>query len=193
MAAKAASRVKSGQEEELFFIAIIPDEPLRGRIMAIKQAMETTYKTRAALRSPPHITLHMPFRWPTGKIARLTTALHELTDNTSPFDVVLDGFGAFVPRVIFIKVAENEALNNLKAQVSKVSLQQWKLFERVDTRPFQPHITLAFRDLNKVRFSLAWEEYRQQEFQELFKANKLTLLKHNGNFWDEYMGFSFNS
>ena len=191
MAAKSPSRIKSGREEDLYFIAIIPDEPLKSRVTVIKKQLEAKYKTRAALRSPPHITLHMPFRWQAARVNRLSTVLEELSGQITPFLIELNGFEAFPPRVIFLKVAENEVLNNLKKQISKVSLQQWKLFERVDTRPFHPHITIVFRDLNKTRFAQAWAEVKDQEFNDRFVAGRLTLLKHNGKFWEEHLGFPF--
>ena len=192
MAHKLSSKQNAGNAEDLYFIAVIPEEPLKARVTAIKKDLEVKYNTRAALKSPPHITLHMPFRWKFKKIDRLTTVLQDLADDFSSFSVELNGFGAFEPRVIFLKVAENDKLHELKHQINEASLKQWKLFERVDTRPFHPHMTVAFRDLNKSRFSLAWAEYKDKEFQAQFEAKKLTLLKHNGKFWEEFMDFALS-
>ena len=44
-----------------YFIAIIPPEPIHDQIVNIKKDISTKHNTYAALKSPPHITLHMPF------------------------------------------------------------------------------------------------------------------------------------
>jgi hypothetical protein len=45
----------------LYFIAHVPEEPVFADLMALKTAVRDLYGSKAALRSPPHITLHMPF------------------------------------------------------------------------------------------------------------------------------------
>ena len=50
--------------KSLYFIAIVPEEPLLGRINTIKAEVAQKYKTKASLKSPAHITLFPPFMWP---------------------------------------------------------------------------------------------------------------------------------
>ena len=182
--------MKLRQTDDLYFVAIIPREPLKARVTGIKKELEAQFNTKAALKSPPHITLHMPFRWKSKKIDQITTTLQELAVQTQAFYVELKDFAAFPPRVIYLNVTENISLNNLKSRVSQLSLQKWKLFDRIDSRPFHPHMTVAFRDLKKPDFERAWSVYKTRTFEEQFLADEITLLKHNGKFWEEFMGFS---
>ena len=177
------------QATDLYFVAIIPGEPLKTQITGIKQEFVETYGSKAALRSPPHITLHMPFRIKPSKVDKITEGLSELAQETTPFEVCIHGFGAFPPRVIYLQIEESEPLQTMKQRMNSISLQQWKLFDRVDTRPFHPHITVAFRDLRKPAFQDAWATYETKSFNAEFEATALTLLKHNGKFWDEFITF----
>lgn len=180
------------QAADLYFVAIIPDEPLKSEIQSIKQDFVARFNSRAALRSPPHITLHMPFRAKATKLERLVKSLTDLANQTLPFEIALEGFGAFPPRAIFIEPKQNDDLYELKSKMNRISLQDWKLFDRVDTRPFYPHITVAFRDLRKPVFEEAWKIYEHKVFQHTFEAISLTLLKHNGKNWDEFQTFPLN-
>ena len=177
------------QVVDLYFVAIIPDEPLRSKIQSIKQDFVEQFNSRAALRSPPHITLHMPFRAKPAKLELLTQSLSNLALETPAFEIELEGFGAFPPRSIFIVPKQNDALFEIKVKLNRISLQDWKLFDRVDTRPFYPHITVAFRDLRKPAFEEAWKAYEHKIFQRKFEALSLTLLKHNGKNWEEFQTF----
>ena len=43
--------------------------------MNIKQEFANRFNSKAALRSPPHITLHMPFKWKEEKEVKLIDVL----------------------------------------------------------------------------------------------------------------------
>ena len=62
---KASIRVKNilPQGASRYFIAIIPPSPILEEVQEIKNYFKDKYESRAALNSPPHITLHMPFFW----------------------------------------------------------------------------------------------------------------------------------
>lgn len=174
-----------------YFLAIIPPEPVASEVTAIKESFIEKYNSIAALKSPPHITLHMPFQWKGRKEERLFSVLAQ-TSSFKPFSVELDGFGAFPPRTIFIQpkaCAELEAMNMELLQATK---RQLNLFHAVHIGGFHPHMTVAFRDLRKPMFYKAWKEFEEREFNASFEVNSFWLLKHNGKTWDAYKEFSFN-
>ena len=51
------------ESENRFFIAIIPPEPVYTEALNWKHFFAEHYQSKAALKSPPHNTLHMPFVW----------------------------------------------------------------------------------------------------------------------------------
>ena len=95
-------------EKNKYFIALIPPDPLQSEIGEIKQLFHTDYGSKGALRSPAHITLHMPFLWKQKKEDKLIDLLVRATKETS-FDLILNGFGCFVPRTVAKPKSDNFA------------------------------------------------------------------------------------
>ena len=56
-------------------------------------------------------------------------------------------------------------------------------------RSFRPHMTVAFRDLNKKMFREAWTHFSELQYQREFVAEQICLLQHNGKHWDERANF----
>ncbi|HTF21748.1 MAG TPA: 2'-5' RNA ligase family protein [Chryseolinea sp.] len=172
------------REEQKYFIALIPPEPLFSEIHQLKCHFREVYGARAALRSPPHITLHMPFFWPAHKEQRLVDALGEFAVAKTPIDVRLDNFSCFPPRVIYVAVRENKEMTDLQRELHRFCRMNLNLFNaNYQDRPFHPHITLAFQDLRKSAFDTAWKEFENRELAGTFLVEAISLLKHNGKEW----------
>ncbi len=174
----------------LYFIAIVPNEPLQGRLMGWKEWIYKETGSMGALRSPAHITLHMPFKWKLKKEDLLISSLQNLISSISGFQVSLINFNSFEPRVIYVDVEKNEQLTSLKDEVSSLSRKTLKLDLPKDLRGFNPHITIGFRDLKKPQFYKAWEQLKTKMFEDSFNVNSIALLKHNGKKWEVYKSFS---
>lgn len=172
------------KNEGLFFIAIIPPEDLQNEITQFKLEIAERFGSRHALNAPPHITLHMPFRWRADKVDRLTKAVAEISASIEPFEVGLSGFDFFEPRVVFISVEENETLNNLQKQVVDLCRKELKLDNaNYRNQPFHPHITIGFRDLKKAMFYEVKEHYKGKIFNAHFFVKEVHLLKHDAKSW----------
>lgn len=179
------------KSENLYFIAIIPPEPLYAEALALKQLFRDQYKSKAALNSPPHITLHMPFKWKGSKEAGLISSLETFTAKQKPVNVTLTGFGAFEPRVVFIDVKKDEALSELQKNLKRFCKTELNLFN-ADYKEFayHPHLTLAFRDLKKAEFYKAWEEFKAKTVEATFRVDSIALLKHDEKEWKELKSLS---
>ena len=101
----------------LYFIAIIPPSPIFEQASGLKNHFKQQYQSKAALNSPPHITLHMPFEWKVKKEEELVSKLSLFSKSKDTFELELKNFGCFAPRVIFINVIEN----NLSSETSSSS------------------------------------------------------------------------
>jgi len=178
-------------QDPLYFIAIVPPDPIADAVKAVKEDMAVRFSSKAALRSPAHITLHMPFRWPDKKLENLHFVLNNLAESTVPIPIQLNQFGAFVPRVIYVAVEENLLLEQLQKNLLRVSRQQLGIFNGdYKDRAFHPHMTVAFRDLKPRNFKLAWEEYESKPFSFNFTCDAISLLKHDGKEWRVYKSFA---
>ena len=179
--------------DEKYFIGVIPPEPLFGAIQGLKNHFKEAYGAKAALRSPAHITLHMPFLWPVKKEQRLTETLGQFAIAQKPLGLTLNNFSCFPPRVIFVDVAKSDELEQLQRTLHRHCKQNLNLFNaNYQDRPFHPHITLAFRDLRKDAFELAWKEFMNRELTGSFIVNTISLMKHNGSVWERFAELPFS-
>lgn len=181
----------SGNREKQYFIAIIPPSPVYEEAFGLKHYFREKYNSKASLNSPPHITLHMPFRWKEEKEGDLIAALSGFDPELRPFDLVLNDFDSFPPRVIFINVVENEHLALLQKRMRRFCKTRLNLFNAdYKDQAFHPHLTLAFRDLKKNMFREAWEEFSVRKFSASYLVREFHLLKHNGKEWEPLAAFS---
>ena len=178
---------------DLYFIALIPGSELRERICAVKERMKADYNAVHALKSPAHITLQIPFKRSSTDEGRLAEALRTFATTEKPFTVDLNGYGAFAPRVIFIKIVEPGPITGLHSRLKKVLLEELHFHHDEVMKSVQPHITVATRDLTKQSFSEAWAEFEEEEFSASFVADSIFLLKHNGRWWDIMEEFPFSN
>ncbi|MDJ0615495.1 MAG: 2'-5' RNA ligase family protein [Calothrix sp. MO_192.B10] len=168
----------------LFFIALLPPQHIQDCANQIKQQFADYYDSRHAQKSPPHITLQPPFEWQDDNLAVLEACLQEFVVSQAAVPITLSGFGAFIPRVIYIHVEKSPELLTLQTDLMAHMESQLGIVDKVSkTRPFAPHMTVAFRDLTKQNFKAAWPQYQHRQLYFEFAAAELTLLRHNNKRW----------
>lgn len=175
-----------------YFIAIVPPPPIFDEAWELKNYFKDKYHSKASLNSPPHITIHVPFLWNKNEETELIRALALFANGNKSIQLVLSGFGAFAPSVIFISVAPNEELDKFQGALEKFCSEELNLVD--DSRgeqKFCPHLTLAFRDLEKNQFDLAWREFKDRKFAMSFAFDGFDLLKHDSGAWRSLHHFHF--
>jgi len=181
-------------QKHRFFIALLPPQPIQDYANEIKQYFAEHYASRAAQKSPPHITLQAPFEWSMDEIDTLKQSLSEFAIAQTPIPISLSGFSAFVPRVIYINVLRTAALLDLhQALLTHMEAALGIADPKAKQRPFAPHMTVAFRDLSKQNFRAAWPEFQHRSLEFEFVASHLTLLLHDGHRWNAYANFSLGT
>lgn len=176
----------------LYFIAITPDKQISKEVTALKNYISSKYFSKAALTSPPHITLFPPFKWDEQNEHLIIISLGSFVMNKKSFNFMLNCFGCFKPRVIFVKPGVSEELNNLQKDLLLHLKTTIDLYDQQNERPYHPHMTIATRDLQKKYFYEAWEEFKNKNFSVEFNVCSITLLKHNGKYWNIYKVFNFS-
>ena len=171
-----------------YFIAIVIPEPLCSQIEAIKQNLFTEHGLKGALRSPSHITLHRPFEWKEEKEQVLIEKISGFKFE-SGFSVSLKDFASFEPRVIYVNVLKNEALEELHQKLKSFAQKELQLLNEInDLRGFHPHVTVAFRDLKKPKFYELQKLFESTQLQGDFNYTGFSLLKLEKR-WEEIKSF----
>ena len=176
----------------LYFIALLPPQEIQDFATGIKQYFADNYDSKHAFKSPPHITLQPPFEWDSSQIIELEDCLEKFVIGRSSIPIILDGYNAFAPRVIYIDVVQSADLMNLQFELMSNLETNLGIVDKVGkSRGFTPHITVAFKDLKKSQFKAAWNEFENKELHFEFTASKLTLLKHEEKKWNISKEFDF--
>jgi len=176
----------------LYFIAIIPPSPIYDEALELKYYFKSKYNSKASLNSPPHVTLHMPFQWKEEKQNVLIEKLNRFTEKQNSFDLNFLNFNCFPPRVIYTDVVKNEKLEILQNELHRFCKRELNIFNaNYKEHAYHPHLTLAFRDLKKQNFIIAWDEFKERKFEATFNVSVVTLLKHDGKKWNALLEFPF--
>lgn len=174
--------------ENLYFIAIIPPKEICDDIIALQLDFAHHYKTKAALKVIPHITLKTPFKLPASGHAGLKQWFEQLFIDSDPFRVELKDFDAFPNKfkpVVYVNPIMNTALYSLHKEIIRSFRISYPELKIIDTElKFKPHITIAYRDLMPDKFLEAWNIYQTREFRAAFDVSSFHLLQHNGKAWN---------
>lgn len=171
--------------EKLFFIALLPPQNVQQEATKIKEYFAKVYKSRAALKLPAHVTLQPPFKWNLEDLPLLEGCLQKFAETQSSVPMILDGFGSFRQRVIYINVIKNSELITIHQELLAHLEESLNIVDEIEKcRQFSPHLTVAYRDLTRDNFRKAWAEFESQKFYFEFAISKITLLIHNGKQWE---------
>ncbi|PSL33211.1 2'-5' RNA ligase family protein [Chitinophaga ginsengisoli] len=181
-------RIKPPKEEsKIYFIALLPNAEIGKEIIRLKQEFAEKYDARRALRVLPHITMQVPFTASPSLEKTLCPGLTAFAAAMQPFEIKLSGFGGFSftkRKVLYINVEKNDGIVYLHQQMMEFLRKEFAFSPMLARYGFNPHISLAFRDLSDLEFELAMEEYRHRPFVASFQVRNLYLLRHNGTSWE---------
>jgi 2'-5' RNA ligase len=172
--------------KSLYFIAILPPEEIAAEVTKWKEYMRDHFESSRALKSPAHITLFAPFWMAATDEKELEACVAKVAEKHRLFRLDLNGFKAFPPRVIYIAPEYSYPLDELqgdvRSNVNAFLLERIKDFEP-DKHSFNPHMTIAYRDLTKENFMRAWPEFENRPFHASFIVNHVYLLRHDRQKW----------
>jgi len=177
----------------MYFIALIAPGEVNEAISKWKGLMKERFNCSVALRSPAHITLIPPFWMDEVHQAKLETALDEFSRQERKFPIELRDFAAFRPHVIYVTVSANEELLQVRARLEEFLIASQMFPIKRDNRPFEPHVTIATRDLHKKSFREAWMIFKEEKYHASWEAGSIGLLKHNQKNWDVIFTSQFKS
>lgn len=182
------------REESLYFIALIPPDPILEKFWNLKQDAFERFGCKAALNSPPHITLHMPFRYRLDREAELLACLAQFSEKQTMLEVETLGWATFPPKVLYIEVQKSEPLTQMQANLHRtMKVDLGRFNSNYKDQVFHPHITIAFRDLRKRLLVEAFHHFSKIDVEAKWISENMSLLKHNGSHWEIGYLFKFKT
>lgn len=166
-----------------YFVGLLPPPTLEAQFELLKLEIAEQYQVKYALQSPAHVTLKMPFRYKEGKEKELALRLTTFLEKQSPFFLRLSGIGYFGRRNIHQQVAPAEALLNLQTSLRSFCKRALHLVEELSDRNFQPHLTLAYKDLKPTHFKELLAFAQKNAVCGEFLVDKVYLLKKVEGRW----------
>ena len=168
----------------MFFVAIICPPSVDKKVLQYKRLMKEQFGCIVALKSPAHITLIPPFWLEDEREKALVDTLQLFSSDIDTLKIHLNGFSHFGKRVLFVKVNENPALEEVKKQVENHFIKVFNDVFKKGDRTFHPHVTIANRDIKPSDFLTAWQYFSQKEFNEIFPGITISLLKLSSGQWN---------
>ncbi|MCS3796221.1 RNA 2',3'-cyclic phosphodiesterase [Niastella sp. OAS944] len=175
-----------------YFMAIVAPDEINQQVLEWKHYMLQHFNCKVALRSPAHVTLIPPFNMPDTMQHELEEVLLEFAQEQLSFPIHLKNFAAFKPRVLYVHVQPNTHLSDLQARL-ETYLMNINFPIKREERAFHPHVTIANRDLQKHDFPRAWQYFQQLQYEVIFPANTISLLRHNGEIWEVANSFPLSN
>ncbi|MFI5263284.1 MAG: 2'-5' RNA ligase family protein [Candidatus Kapaibacterium sp.] len=171
-------------KQNLYFVAIIPPEPIYSEIKEFQQYMADKYRSKEALRRPSHVTLIPPFQTSEVQEEGIMNFITNFSSKQAPFELAIDGFGSFTVGVIYAAFVENERLKKMQKELILSFNKKFRVEGGKDTgRKFNPHMTVAFKDLSPIVFPNAKKEFEDKLYRRKWMLRDICLLKHNFKEW----------
>jgi len=168
----------------MYYVAIVAPEVINQQVLKWKTFFKENYECTIALKSPAHITITPPF-WMNEELENdLINSIGEFSVAKPKFEIALQDFAAFQPKVIFVDIVKNKMLDGLYQSFADFIISQNKFPIKKENRIFHPHVTLATRDLYKKAFQEAWEIFSKKKYEAVWIVSELSLLRHNKKNWD---------
>ena len=166
-----------------YFIGLLLPPAFGSQFNKLKQGIAAQFQVKYALQSPAHLTLKMPFRYKEAKEKELGLRLTTLLETQAPFQLQLAGIGHFGRRNIHQQVAPSESLVQLQTMLRSFCKRSLHLVEELSDRNFQPHVTLAYKDLKPIHFEEVLAFARENAGHGVFLVEQAYLLKKVEGRW----------
>lgn len=183
MNATGSANSGDAQAASMYFVAVLCPETMDGELRQFKTWMRDRFGCTAAMKSPAHITLVKPFWLEKNWEEYLLTSFSACNTGMTPFEVKLQGFSHFGKRVIYVDVVQSTPLSNLKRKVESHFTRTFGDHLKKEQLGFQPHVTIASRDLRPGDFDKAWERFQKEEYTRQFMVEAFHLLRLEEGKW----------
>lgn len=180
--------MKNTFPKQTHFLGVLIPEDITLTLEDCRRYMNETYGCRSGYGTPIHVTLVPPFRLPeeysTADLVRaIQNGILPEAENLK-FTAHIENFDAFGDRTIFAKVIADEKWTSLRDRVLAAVLNAAPGCTKKDQRPFQPHLTVANRDIPAGASVDALQVLNELNLVENFPVNNITIFERKGGRWE---------
>lgn len=176
--------------QQTHFIGVLPPENLVQILEDCRGYMSSNYGCKSGYGTPIHITLIPPFSFETPQATKLiarcvSTAADTLLEKKQlPFSVNVEGFNAFGDRTIFANVLPSKQWTDLRDEIyGELKRNFPELGIKKDRRPFQPHLTVANRDIPPEASVEALEYFSTFDLKKIFSLDNICIFTKSDRRW----------
>ena len=160
-----------------FWVGIILPKKIYNEILKTQKKIAEKYETYHGLESSigPHFTLTYQENIDEKDLKKIENIVHEISKEIKPFKVKIVDFRRFYKnRVIYARVIKSKKLNILH---KKLSYKLSKFGKIRLLRGFTPHITIAYKDIIKENYRLAFKEFKRKKIYYEFELKRIYIGK----------------
>ncbi len=172
--------------QQTHFIGVLLPEDITLTLEDCRRYMREAYGCKSGHGTPIHVTLVPPFRlqdeYSTKDLVRAIEK--EVLPKGLGFTAHIDNFDAFGDRTLFANVVAGDKWTRLRDETVKTILNACPGCTKKDQRPFQPHGTVANRDIPAGVMTQALQVMNELKLVEDFPVDNITIFERIGNRWE---------
>ena len=172
--------------QQTHFIGVLLPEDITLTLEDCRRYMNEVYGCKSGHGTPIHVTLVPPFRLQEEySTADLISAIEkEVLPKGLGFTAHIDNFDAFGDRTLFANVVAGDAWTKLRDKTVQAILNACPGCTKKDKKPFQPHATVANRDIPVGIMTKALQVMNELNLAEDFPVDNITIFERKGNRWE---------
>lgn len=182
--------------QQTHFLGVLVPDDITLTLEDCRRYMNENYGCKSGYGTPIHVTLVPPFRLPEEfRTADLVAAIEKevlpLAEKLK-FDAHIENFDAFGDRTVFAKVIASKNWTALRDKVVAAVLNAAPGCTKKDQRPFQPHLTVANRDIPAGASVNALKVLNEMNLVEDFPVDNITIFERKGGRWEAAVTLELN-
>lgn len=172
--------------QQTHFIGVLLPEDITLTLEDCRRYMNEVYGCKSGHGTPIHVTLVPPFRLQEEySTADLISAIEkEVLPQGLGLTAHIDNFDAFGDRTLFANVVAGDAWTKLRDKTVQAILNACPGCTKKDKKPFQPHATVANRDIPVGIMTKALQVMNELNLAEDFPVDNITIFERKGNRWE---------
>lgn len=181
--------------QQTHFIGVLLPEDITLTLEDCRRYMNEAYGCKSGHGTPIHVTLVPPFHLDEKYSTK--DLLDAIEQNVLPkalgFTGRIENFDAFGDRTLFAKVITNGQWTKLRDETVKAVLNACPGCTKKDQRSFQPHCSVANRDVPAGVMTDALQVMNELNLVEDFPVDNITIFERKGSRWEEAVTLDLKS